>query len=95
MLTHEQGVAPFRYTKHLSESDKAAPMGGTSRKVSNWWEDPDNPAASYSDGSRRRRPVDGDSMEPLARASVRPMARDADRIRCCREVRFIAPFVAR
>ena len=28
MLTYEQGVAPFRDTKRLSESDKAALIGG-------------------------------------------------------------------
>ena len=32
MLTYEQGVAPFRDTKRLSESDKAALMGGTLQK---------------------------------------------------------------
>jgi L-fuconolactonase len=36
MLTYEQGVAPFRNTKHLSESDKAALMGGTCQKVYKW-----------------------------------------------------------
>ena len=35
MLTYEQGVAPFRDTKRLSESDKAALMGGTCRKSTN------------------------------------------------------------
>jgi hypothetical protein len=29
-------VAPFRDTKHLSESDKAALMGGTLKKVYKW-----------------------------------------------------------
>jgi hypothetical protein len=33
MLTHEQGVAPFRDTKRLSGSDKAMLMGGTLQKV--------------------------------------------------------------
>jgi L-fuconolactonase len=36
MLTYEQGVAPFRDTKRLSASDKAALMGGTLRKVYKW-----------------------------------------------------------
>jgi predicted TIM-barrel fold metal-dependent hydrolase len=36
MLTYEQGVAPFRDTKRLSDSDKAALMGGTLQKVYNW-----------------------------------------------------------
>lgn len=36
MLTYEQGVAPFRETKRLSESDKAALMGGTLQKVYKW-----------------------------------------------------------
>jgi predicted TIM-barrel fold metal-dependent hydrolase len=36
MLTYEQGVAPFRDTKRLSESDKAALMGGTVRQVYKW-----------------------------------------------------------
>ena len=36
MLTYEQGVAPFRDTNRLSESDKAALMGGTLQKVYNW-----------------------------------------------------------
>src|SRR5690348_2202296 len=36
MLTYEQGVAPFRDTKRLSESDKAALMGGTLQKVYKW-----------------------------------------------------------
>jgi predicted TIM-barrel fold metal-dependent hydrolase len=36
MLTYEQGVAPFRTTKRLSESDKAKLMGGTLEKVYKW-----------------------------------------------------------
>ena len=36
MLTYEQGVAPFRETTRLSESDKAALMGGTLMKVYKW-----------------------------------------------------------
>jgi hypothetical protein len=36
MLTSEQGVAPFRETKRLSASDKAALMGGTLQKVYKW-----------------------------------------------------------
>jgi predicted TIM-barrel fold metal-dependent hydrolase len=36
MLTYEQGVAPFRDTKRLSDSDKAALMGGTLQKVYKW-----------------------------------------------------------
>jgi len=36
MLTYEQGVAPFRETKRLSESDKARLMGGTLQKVYKW-----------------------------------------------------------
>jgi L-fuconolactonase len=36
MLNYEQGVAPFRDTKRLSESDKAALMGGTLQKVYKW-----------------------------------------------------------
>src|SRR5829696_829162 len=36
MLTYEQGVAPFRDTQRLSESDKAALMGGTLQKVYKW-----------------------------------------------------------
>ena len=36
MLTCEQGVAPFRDTKRLSESDKAKLMGGTCQKVYKW-----------------------------------------------------------
>ena len=35
MLTYEQGVAPYRETKRLSESDKAALMGGTLRRSTN------------------------------------------------------------
>ena len=33
MLTYEQGVAPFRDTQRLSESHKAALMGGTLQRV--------------------------------------------------------------
>ena len=36
MLTYEQGVAPFRDTGRLSESDKAKLMGGTLEKVYKW-----------------------------------------------------------
>ena len=36
MLTYEQGVAPFRDTKRLSETDKSALMGGTLQKVYKW-----------------------------------------------------------
>jgi L-fuconolactonase len=36
MLTYEQGVAPFRDTKRLSETDKAALMGGTLQNVYKW-----------------------------------------------------------
>ena len=36
MLTYEEGVAPFRDTKRLSENDKAALMGGTLQKVYKW-----------------------------------------------------------
>jgi L-fuconolactonase len=36
MLTYEQGVAPFRETKRLSESDKAKLMGGTLEQVYKW-----------------------------------------------------------
>jgi hypothetical protein len=36
MLTYEQGVAPFRDTKRLSESDKATLMGGTLQRVYKW-----------------------------------------------------------
>ena len=36
MLTYEQGVAPFRGTTRLSESDKAALMGGTLQEVYKW-----------------------------------------------------------
>jgi L-fuconolactonase len=36
MLTYEQGVAPFRDTTRLSESDKAQLMGGTVEKVYKW-----------------------------------------------------------
>jgi L-fuconolactonase len=36
MLTYEQGVAPFRQTTRLSDSDKAQLMGGTLQKVYKW-----------------------------------------------------------
>jgi predicted TIM-barrel fold metal-dependent hydrolase len=36
MLTYEQGVAPFRDTARLSDSDKAKLMGGTLEKVYKW-----------------------------------------------------------
>src|ERR1700730_4878297 len=36
MLTYEQGVAPFRDTQRLSESHKAALMGGTLQRVYSW-----------------------------------------------------------
>jgi hypothetical protein len=36
MLTYEQGVAPFRDTKRLSESDKARLLGGTLQSVYKW-----------------------------------------------------------
>jgi L-fuconolactonase len=36
MLTYQQGVAPFRETNRLSESDKAKLMGGTLEKVYKW-----------------------------------------------------------
>jgi L-fuconolactonase len=36
MLTYEQGVAPFRDTRRLSGSDKAALMGGTLQKIYKW-----------------------------------------------------------
>ena len=36
MLTYEQGVAPFRNTTRLSDSDKAQLMGGTLEKVYKW-----------------------------------------------------------
>jgi L-fuconolactonase len=36
MLTYEQGVAPFRDAKRLSENDKSALMGGTLQKVYKW-----------------------------------------------------------
>jgi L-fuconolactonase len=34
--TRVQGVEPFRDTKDLSESDKAALMGGTLQKIYKW-----------------------------------------------------------
>ena len=39
MLTYEQGVAPFRHTTRLSESDRAKLMGGTVEQVYNWAKD--------------------------------------------------------
>ena len=36
MLTYEQGVAPFRNTSRLSDSDRAKLMGGTLEKVYRW-----------------------------------------------------------
>jgi hypothetical protein len=36
LLRQHAGVAPFRETKRLSESDKAALMGGTLQKVYKW-----------------------------------------------------------
>lgn len=36
LLTYAQGVEPFRTTTRLSQSDKAALMGGTLTKVYNW-----------------------------------------------------------
>lgn len=36
LLTYEQGVAPFRMTDRLSESDKAMLMGGALTKVYDW-----------------------------------------------------------
>ena len=36
MLTYEQGVAPFRNTTRLSDSDRAQLMGGTLEKVYKW-----------------------------------------------------------
>src|SRR5690242_2936055 len=36
LLTYEQGVRPFRETSRLSDSDKAALMGGTLEKVYRW-----------------------------------------------------------
>jgi L-fuconolactonase len=36
LLTYEQGVRPFRETSRLSESDRAALMGGTLEKVYKW-----------------------------------------------------------
>jgi L-fuconolactonase len=36
LLTYEQGVRPFRDTSRLSESDRAALMGGTLEKVYKW-----------------------------------------------------------
>ncbi len=36
MLTYEQGVAPFRTTNRLSESDRARLMGGTLETVYKW-----------------------------------------------------------
>ena len=36
MLTYEQGVEAFRVTDRLSESERAALMGGTLQRVYNW-----------------------------------------------------------
>ena len=36
MLTYEQGVAPFRQTKRLSDGDKEKLMGGTLAKIYKW-----------------------------------------------------------
>ena len=36
MLTYEQGVAPFRNTARLSDSDREKLMGGTLKKVYGW-----------------------------------------------------------
>ncbi|MBA3898404.1 MAG: amidohydrolase family protein, partial [Sphingomonadaceae bacterium] len=36
LLTYEQGVEAFRANDALSESDRAALMGGTSQRVYNW-----------------------------------------------------------
>ena len=37
MLTYEQGVEAFRVTDRLSESERAALMGGTLQRVYNWY----------------------------------------------------------
>src|ERR1700720_76818 len=50
MLSYEQGVAPFRDTKRLSEHDKAALMGGTLQKVYKWYPDRTASAPPQSDG---------------------------------------------
>src|SRR5262245_54223532 len=36
MLTYEQGVAPFRNTDRLSDTDRSKLMGGTLQKVYRW-----------------------------------------------------------
>lgn len=36
MLTYEQGVAPFRNTDRLSDSDRSKLMGRTLQKVYRW-----------------------------------------------------------
>jgi len=36
MLIYEQGVAPFRDTKRLSDNDEAAFMAGTLQNVYKW-----------------------------------------------------------
>src|SRR6202034_4948722 len=36
LLTYKQGVAAFRVTKRLSESDRVVLMGETLRRVYNW-----------------------------------------------------------
>jgi L-fuconolactonase len=38
VLTYQQGVAPFKNTTRLSDSDRAALMGGTVEKVYRWHE---------------------------------------------------------
>jgi hypothetical protein len=36
LLTYKQGVESFRVTDRLSDSDRAALMGGTLRRVYDW-----------------------------------------------------------
>ncbi|HYZ20667.1 MAG TPA: amidohydrolase family protein [Rhodopila sp.] len=36
LLTYQQGVEPFRMTHRLSDSDKAALMGGSLQRIYNW-----------------------------------------------------------
>jgi predicted TIM-barrel fold metal-dependent hydrolase len=36
LLTYQQGVEPFRMTRRLSDSDKAALMGGSLQRIYNW-----------------------------------------------------------
>ena len=50
MLTCEEGVAPFRLAKRLSENDNAALMGGTLQKVYKWQRHCTNRAAPQSGG---------------------------------------------